>query len=79
VFGNPAGGTPNFLKAPTLAIDLPLKALVWQDAAGKTYVTYNTGRYVFGSLFARHGLASSADVAAAQEELLSGLARAAAD
>lgn len=39
VFGNPKAGTPNFLKQPTLAIDLPLKMLVWSDAAGKTFVT----------------------------------------
>ena len=35
IFGNPKSGTPNFLKKPTLAIDLPLKILVWQDDAGK--------------------------------------------
>ena len=42
IFGNPKSGTPNFLKKPTLAIDLPLKILVWQDDAGKTFVTYNS-------------------------------------
>lgn len=71
VFGNPAGGTPNFLRAPTLAIDLPLKALVWDDAAGRTHVTYNTGQYVIGTIFPRHGLHPADDVAAGQERLLS--------
>jgi uncharacterized protein (DUF302 family) len=46
VFGNPKGGTPMMLNAPTIAIDLPLKILVWEDAAGKVWVSYNTATYV---------------------------------
>ncbi len=42
IFGNPKGGTPLMVAAPTLAIDLPLKALVWEDEAGKVWVTYNS-------------------------------------
>ncbi len=42
IFGNPKGGTPVMVAAPTLAIDLPLKALVWEDEGGKVWVTYNT-------------------------------------
>ena len=79
IFGNPAAGTPNFLKAPTLAIDLPLKALVWQDAAGKTFVSYNSGAYVVGTLFKRHGLNPPAAAGEAQEKLLAGLAQQAAN
>lgn len=56
VFGNPKAGTPRMLKNPTLAIDLPLKALVWEDAAGKVMLTYNSAAYVQGTLFPRHGL-----------------------
>lgn len=56
VFGNPRIGTPAFLKKPTLAIDLPLKALVWEDASGKVSVTYNSAEYVQGTIFPRHGL-----------------------
>lgn len=41
IFGNPKGGTPLMQAAPTLAIDLPLKALAWQDDSGKVWVTYN--------------------------------------
>ena len=41
IFGNPQAGTPLMQEAPTVAIDLPLKALVWQDAAGKTWIGYN--------------------------------------
>lgn len=77
IFGNPKVGTPNMVKKPTLAIDLPLKALVWQDASGKVYVTYNSGAYVFGTLFARHGLNPPAKVQQDQEAMLSGLASAA--
>jgi len=79
IFGNPKAGTPNFLKKPTLAIDLPLKILVWQDAAGKTFVTYNSGSYVFGTVFGRHGLNPPANVVAAQEKMLEGLAKSAAN
>lgn len=79
IFGNPKSGTPNFLKKPTLAIDLPLKMLVWQDAAGKTFVTYNSGDYVLGPLFGRHGLKPPTEVVAEQEKMLEGLAKSAAN
>ena len=46
IFGNPKGGTPLMLAAPTIAIDLPLKILIWEDAQGKTWVTYNTAEYL---------------------------------
>ena len=46
IFGNPKGGTPPMVAAPTLAIDLPLKALVAEDAAGKVSVTYNSPEYL---------------------------------
>ena len=73
IFGNPKGGTPNFLKAPTLAIDLPLRALVWQDQSGKTYISWNAGDYVTGTLFPRHGLNPPAQAGLDQENLLSGI------
>ena len=79
IFDAPKGGTPNFLKKPTLAIDLPLKALVWQNEEGKVYVTYNSGAYVFGTIFGRHGLQPPQKVIKAQEGMLSGLADAAAN
>jgi len=46
VFGNPNSGTPLMQAAPTAAIDLPLKALIWQDADGKVWLTYNDAAYV---------------------------------
>jgi uncharacterized protein (DUF302 family) len=42
VFGNLKLGTPGFIAKPTLAIDLPLKALVWAAAAGKVWLSYNS-------------------------------------
>jgi uncharacterized protein (DUF302 family) len=52
IFGNPKAGTPLMIASPSIAIDLPLKALVWEDADGKVWISYNTSAY----LQARHGL-----------------------
>ncbi|MGE0423844.1 MAG: DUF302 domain-containing protein [Reyranellaceae bacterium] len=52
VLGNPKGGTPLMQARPSLAIDLPLKILVWQDADGKVWAGYNDAAY----LKQRHGL-----------------------
>ena len=52
IFGNARAGTPLMVAAPTLALDLPLKALVWEDADGKVWVSYNSAAY----LQQRHGL-----------------------
>jgi uncharacterized protein (DUF302 family) len=52
VFGNPKGGTPLMLAAPSSAIDLPLKILVWEDAIQKIWISYNSLTY----LQERHGL-----------------------
>jgi uncharacterized protein (DUF302 family) len=46
IFGNPKGGTPVMLAAPTSAIDLPWKALAWQDAAGQVWLSYNDPAYI---------------------------------
>ncbi len=46
IFGNPKGGTPLMLAAPTVALDLPLKILVWEDSAGKVWVTYNSVEFL---------------------------------
>jgi uncharacterized protein (DUF302 family) len=46
IFGNPRGGTPVMLAAPTAAIDLPLKALAWQDANGQVWLSYNDPSYI---------------------------------
>ena len=46
LFGSPKGGAPVMVASPPLAIALPLKALVWQDAGGKVLVTYNSTEYL---------------------------------
>ncbi len=46
IFGNPKGGTPLMKASPTTAIDLPLKALAWEDAEGKVWLTYNRADYL---------------------------------
>jgi uncharacterized protein (DUF302 family) len=46
IFGSPKGGTPLMVAAPSLAIDLPLKALVAEDAGGKVSVSYNSPEYL---------------------------------
>jgi uncharacterized protein (DUF302 family) len=53
VFGNARGGTPLMQSQQTIGIDLPLKALAFEDAAGKTWLSYNEPAW----LAARHGLA----------------------
>src|SRR5579872_1639367 len=52
IFGSPKAGTPLMLAAPSAAIDLPLKILIWEDASGKAWVTYNSPEF----LRERHGL-----------------------
>ena len=61
IFGNPKAGTPLMQAAPSIAIDLPLKLLVWEDAAGKVWMSYNSPEY----LKERHSL---------QQELLQNIA-----
>lgn len=41
IFGNPAAGTPVMLAVPSIAIDLPLKVLIWQDSAGAVWISFN--------------------------------------
>jgi uncharacterized protein (DUF302 family) len=53
IFGNPKAGTPLMQAAPTSGLDLPIKALVWEDGAGKTWLAYNDPQYIVR----RHGLA----------------------
>ena len=72
IFGNPRAGTPAMLASPSLAIDLPLKILVWQDEEGKVWLSWNSADY----LAYRHSLppnlepplAAAATLAAAAAE-----------
>jgi uncharacterized protein (DUF302 family) len=56
IFGNARDGTPLMQSAQAVGIDLPLKALVWQDAAGATWLSYNDPRWISK----RHGLGDEA-------------------
>ena len=57
IFGNAKGGTPLMQSAQTIGIDLPLKMLVWEDADGITWLSYNDP----GWLAKRHGLSREVD------------------
>ena len=52
IFGSPKAGTPIMLATPSVAIDLPLKILIWEDSEGKVWVSYNSTEY----LQERHGI-----------------------
>lgn len=73
VFGNPKGGTPFMKCAQTVGIDLPLKALVWQDENGKVWLGYNDPAY----LAKRHG-SEACPVVPGMSKALAGLAAVAA-
>lgn len=73
IFGNPQVGTPLIQMAPTLAIDLPQKILVWQADDDKVYLAYNSPEY----LKTRHSLENSEEALAKIAEALSSLVNAA--
>src|ERR1700737_254980 len=74
LFGNAKAGTPLMQSVQTIGIDLPLKALVWQDASGNTWLSYNDP----GWLAKRHGLGHEADAtASAMTAALNALAKSA--
>src|SRR5215472_54038 len=74
IFGNPKGGTPLMQDRQTAGIDLPVKALVWEDEEGKVWLTYNEAKWIA----ARHQLgAASAGAVGAIEGGLVALTRAA--
>lgn len=62
IFGNPKAGTPLMQAEPTAGLDLPLKALIWEDPQGRAWIAYNDPQYVLR----RHGLpaALSTNIAA---------------
>ena len=75
VFGNARGGTPLMQSVQTVGIDLPLKALVSQDAAGKTWLSYNEPSWIAR----RHGVANAEQVVSKMAAALGAMARTAAD
>ena len=75
IFGNAKGGTPLMQANQEIGIDLPLKALVWQDASGTTWISYNDPAW----LAKRHGLGSEVEPAVkAMTAMLSAVTRSAA-
>jgi uncharacterized protein (DUF302 family) len=75
IFGNAKGGTPLMQAAQTIGIDLPLKTLVWQDAAGDIWLSWNSPQW----LAERHGLSQkSGGITAGLSAALETIAKAAA-
>jgi uncharacterized protein (DUF302 family) len=72
LFGNPKGGTPLMVAQPTAALDLPLKAIVWESESGEVFVSFNTAGYILS----RHGLpaALAANIAPPEKLIAAALA-----
>lgn len=66
IFGNPKAGTPLMLAAPSIAIDLPLKLLVWEDGNGQVWISYNSPEYLKN----RHALPQNLAAALGAVEVL---------
>lgn len=75
IFGNARGGTPLMQSGQTVGIDLPLKALVWQDKGGETWLSYNEP----GWIAQRHGVANVQPVVDNMAALLGAIVKKAAD
>jgi len=76
IFGNPAAGTGAMNKNRLLAIDLPLKALAYQDDNGDVWFAYNTGEWVASEVFGRHGFNPKPD---GMNKLFAAMAKAATE
>jgi len=74
LFGNPKVGSPLMKCRQSVAIDLPQKALIWEDGEGKTWISYNDPRY----LERRHGITGCDEVISKIEKALAGIAGTAA-
>jgi uncharacterized protein (DUF302 family) len=74
IFGNARGGTPLMQAVQTVGIDLPLKALVWEDPAGKTWISYNEPNWIAQ----RHGVTGAESSIDKMADLLNAIARQAA-
>src|ERR1700716_3587474 len=71
IFGNARGGTPLIQSVQTVGIDLPLKALVWEDASGTTWLSYNEPSWIAQ----RHGVANAGPVVSKMTAALSAISR----
>src|SRR5262245_28107734 len=75
IFGNARGGTPLMQSAQTVGIDLPLKALVWEDAAGKAWISYNEPNWIAQ----RHSVTGAESTIDKMADLLSAITKVAAN
>jgi uncharacterized protein (DUF302 family) len=71
IFGNARGGTPLMQSAQTVGIDLPLKALIWKDASGTTWLSYNEPSWIAQ----RHGLVDADPVVSKMSAALGAMSR----
>ncbi len=78
-FGNPRGGTQAMRATPTLALDLPMRVLVWTDDTGRAQVTRSSGQDIGTRVFGRHGIAMSPEDLTRLDTFLDGLVRRATD
>ena len=79
LFGNPRAGTSAMQAHATLAIDLPMRALVWEDDSGHVFITRSTGSDIAARVFARHGITIPPDGQRGTDSLIEGLVRKAAE
>ena len=79
LFGNPRAGTPGMAANPTLAIDLPMRVLVWEDDQGRAFITRSTGADIAERVFARHGVTIPPENQRSTETLLATLVGKAAE
>ena len=73
IFGNPKAGSPLMKCLQSVAIDLPQKALIWKDSAGRVWISYNNPRY----LEKRHNISNCEEVITKIEKALAGISKAA--
>ena len=73
IFGSPAMGTPLIKRSRSIGIDLPVKALIWEDSAGQVWFSYNAPDYLAG----RHGITEMGEAIQKMEQVLSNFATAA--
>ncbi len=78
-FGNPKYGTPFMRQTPEAGIDFPPKAMVYEDGAGKVWISYNSAAYLYDIIFARHGLVYPPEDQSFYENVLEALTDAAVD
>lgn len=79
LFGSPRAGTPGMAANPTLALDLPMRVLVWQDDQDRVFITRSTGADLAERVFARHGVTVPPQGQRNTEDFLAGLVRKAAE